>query len=580
MSNAHNPHRSLSGSTAPARKGGVTTLVARGVTKYQGVRPILETVELSVGNETRLGVLGPNGVGKTTLLRILAGLEEPDKGNVTLLPQTTTVGYLTQEREAFARETLAAYFGRRTGVTQAQAALDQAASSLAAAEQGADLRYAAALERYLALGGPDLEARAEAVCADLALPPSLLALEMSQLSGGQAARAALGALLLSRFDIVLLDEPTNDLDFDGLERLENFLDRRGGGLVVVSHDRAFLERVVTSVAEIDTGSHGLTIYRGGWRSYLEARTTARRHAEEAHVVYSAERERLLARARRQRQWAVAGVSKAAKSPKDNDKAQRGFRLNRTEKQASKVRSTERALDRLTEVEKPFETWQLHLEVAAAPRSGDIVARLEGALVKRGDWHLGPIDLELRWGDRLGILGRNGTGKTTLLSMILGTLPLDEGVRWIGPRVVFGELGQARRRFDANEALEVSFLSASGLKTQEARSLLAKFGLGAGEVERTFGTLSPGERTRAELALLMSRETNCLVLDEPTNHLDLPAIEQLEVALAGWEGTLLLVTHDRRLLEDVALTATIEIPDRNAGESRPARSPTPGSTLPG
>ena len=283
---------------------------------------------------------------------------------------------------------------------------------------------------------------------------------------------------------------------------------------------------------------------------------------------------------RQRQWAVTGVSKATKSPRDNDKVQRDFRLNRTEKQASKVRSTERALDRLTEVEKPFETWQLHLEMAAAPRSGDIVARLEGALVRRGDWHLGPIDLEVRWGDRLGILGRNGAGKTTMLSMILGTLPLDEGVRWIGPRVVFGELGQARRRFDANEALEVSFLSASGLKTQEARSLLAKFALGAGEVERTFGTLSPGERTRAELALLMSRETNCLVLDEPTNHLDLPAIEQLEVALAGWEGTLLLVTHDRRLLEDVALTATIEIPDRNAGESRPVRSPTPGSTLPG
>ena len=203
--------------------------------------------------------------------------------------------------------------------------LIRAAGALADAEPGADARYGAALERYLALGGPDLQARAGTVCADLGLPASLLALGMSQLSGGQAARAALAALLLSRFDIVLLDEPTNDLDFDGLERLEDFLDRRGGGLVVVSHDRAFLERIVTSVGEIDPGSHRLTLYRGGWQAYLDARATAQRHAEEAHDAYSTERDRLLARARQQRQWAVTGVSKAAKSPKDNDKMQRDFR---------------------------------------------------------------------------------------------------------------------------------------------------------------------------------------------------------------------------------------------------------------
>jgi ATPase subunit of ABC transporter with duplicated ATPase domains len=226
------------------------------------VQTVLETVGLSVGAGTRLGVLGPNGVGKTTLLRILAGLDQADKGRVTLLPPTATVGYLAQEREAVEGETLAEYLARRTGVAEAEAALDRAAGALADAEPGADARYGAALERYLALGGPDLQARAGTVCADLALPASLLALGLSQLSGGQAARAALAALLLSRFDIVLLDEPTNDLDFDGLERLEDFLDRRGGGLVVVSHDRAFLERIVTSVGEIDAGSHRLTLYRG------------------------------------------------------------------------------------------------------------------------------------------------------------------------------------------------------------------------------------------------------------------------------------------------------------------------------
>ncbi|MFZ2056258.1 MAG: ABC-F family ATP-binding cassette domain-containing protein [Acidimicrobiales bacterium] len=575
MPNARNTRNSRAGSAARAPTGGVATLVARGLTKHYGAQAVLEAVGLSVGAETRLGVLGPNGVGKTTLLRILTGLDQPDEGRVTLLPPTATVGYLAQEREAVEGETVADYLARRTGVAEAQAALDRAAGALAAAEQGADVRYGAALERYLALGGPDLEARAGIICADLALPALLLRLDMSQLSGGQAARAALAALLLSRFDIVLLDEPTNDLDFDGLERLEGFLDRRGGGLVVVSHDRAFLERIVTSIGEIDAGSHRLTLYRGGWQAYLAARATAQRHAEDAHLVHSAERDRLLARARQQRQWAVTGAARAAKNPKDNDKMQRDFRVNRTEQQASKVRATERALERLGQVQKPFEPWLLHLEIAAAPRSGNVVARLERAVVRRGNWYLGPIDLELGWSDRLGILGRNGAGKTTLLGMILGTTPLDQGKRWIGPGVVSGELGQARRRFGASEPLMTGFLGATGMETGQARSLLAKFGLGAGEVERAFGTLSPGERTRAELALLMSKGTNCLVLDEPTNHLDLPAIEQLEVALSSWNGTLLLVTHDRRLLDAVTLTGTLELAD----DRGPVRGLTRGSTLP-
>jgi len=553
----------------------VATLVAQGVTRRHGAQVILDKVDLSVGPETRLGILGPNGVGKSTLLRVLSEIDQPDEGRLTRLPPNATVGYLPQEREAIEGESLASFLARRTGVAKAESALGRAAAALAAAESGADARYGSALERYLALGGPDFEARAEIVCAELGLPASLLGLGMSQLSGGQAARAALSALLLSRFDIVLLDEPTNDLDFEGLEVLEGFLDRRRGGLVVVSHDRAFLERIVTSIAEIDAGSHRLTLFRGGWQAYLDARTTARRHAEEAHVAYAGERDRLLARERQHPQWAVTGVAKATRNPKDNDKAQRDFRINRTEKQASKVRSTERALERLAAVEKPFEPWRLHLEIASAARSGAVVTRLEQAVARRGGWQLGPIDLEVGWSDRLGILGPNGAGKTTLIQMILGTIRLDGGERWVGPGVVFGELGQARMRFALGEPLGASFLSATGLHTGEGRSLLAKFGLGAGEAARTFGTLSPGERTRAELALLMAKGTNCLVLDEPTNHLDLPAIEQLETALEAWDGTLLLVTHDRRLLESVSLTGTLELPP----DPRTARVKPRGSTLP-
>ncbi len=573
MPEAHDARTRPSSHALSSRRA--ASLVAHGITKHHGVKTVLEAVDISVGPETRLGVVGPNGVGKSTLLRVLAGLEQPDEGSVTLLPSTATVGYLAQEREAPADETLLDYLARRTGVAEATAALDRTAAGLGEGSSDAAALYDNALEQYLALGGPDWEARAETVCAELDLAPSLLSLDMSSLSGGQLARAALGALLLSRFDIVLLDEPTNDLDFDGLERLEVFLSNRGGGIVVVSHDRAFLERVVTSVGEINAGSRGMALFRGGWGAYLEARATAARHAEEAHSAYAAERDRLLARERQQRQWAVKGVAKASRNPKDGDKTQRDFRTNRTEKQASKIRTTERALERLEPVNKPFEPWRLHLEIAAAARSGDVVARLEHAVARRGQWRLGPIDLELRWGDRLGILGPNGSGKSTLFGMIIGTMPLEEGQRWTGPAVVFGELDQSRRHFVGSETLERGFLASTRMQTGEGRSLLAKFGLGAAEVGRPFETLSPGQRTRAELALLMARGTNCLVLDEPTNHLDLPAIEQLEAALTSWDGTMLLVTHDRRLLETVALSRTIELSRAFA----PARQVPVGSTLP-
>jgi ATPase subunit of ABC transporter with duplicated ATPase domains len=534
-------------------------LAAHRVSKSRGLNPILVEVDLVLSPQARLGVLGPNGVGKTTLLRILAGLETADSGAVTVTPPDATIGYLAQEPESHATETLRQLLSRRTGISEAEGNLETAAHRLAAGAAGADDRYAAALERYLALGSPDFEARMGSVLADLGLPERLLDVPTVGLSGGQRSRSSLAALLLSRFDLLLLDEPTNDLDFDGLERLETFLEQRGGGLVVVSHDRAFLERIVTSVIEIDEGSHHASEFGGGWAAYLEAKETARRHAAEAYEGYLDARDRLNAREREQRQWSVQAVAKEKKNPRDNDKAQRDFRINRTQKQASKVRITEKALERLEVVERPFEPWQLHLDLASARRSGDVVGRLRQAIVRRGSWQLGPVDLELAWADRLALLGPNGSGKTTLLSALLGRTPLDAGERWLGPSVVVGELGQERMRFSAGDAtLLEAFLKAAPLGTGQARSLLAKFGLGADHVLRAAASLSPGERTRAELALLMARGTNCLVLDEPTNHLDLPAIEQLEQALEAWEGTLILVTHDRRLLEAVRLTLRLEL----------------------
>jgi ATPase subunit of ABC transporter with duplicated ATPase domains len=538
----------------------LASIAARDITKSFGPRVVLDRVSCTIGPLHRVGVVGPNGSGKSTLLRILAGLDNPDAGTVTRTPRLATVGYLPQETERRPGETVLAHLARRTGIAAAERQLDAAASELANGTAGSDDAYSDALEQYLALGAADFDARLGAVCADLGIEERLLALDMPSLSGGQASRVGLAAIVLARFDVFLLDEPTNDLDFAALERLERFVrDELTGGAAIVSHDRAFLHRTITSVIELDEHHHAATEYAGGWQAYLDERATARRHAQEEYAEYRAERAVLLDRARRQRQWSVQGKAKLRKSD-EPDKNIREFRRNSSEHVAAKAKITDRALERLEAraVDKPWEAWQLRMEIASAPRSGAVVARLSGAVVRRGDFALGPIDLQIGYGERVAIIGRNGSGKTTLLDALLGRQSLAAGELTLGPGVIIGELDQARAAFAGETALLTSFERASGLLAQDARSTLAKFGLGAEHVSRPARSLSPGERTRASLALLSSRGVNCIVLDEPTNHLDLPAIEQLESALADFAGTVLLVTHDRRLLEAVSMSRRIEI----------------------
>jgi ATPase subunit of ABC transporter with duplicated ATPase domains len=533
------------------------TLIARDLHKAHGAATVLAGVSVTVAPGDVLGVVGPNGAGKSTLLRVLAGLDRPDRGSVRLT--AGTAGYLPQEPDRAAGERLHDYLARRTGVAGAAERLEAATHELAAHAAGAADRYEHALETWLALGGAEMETRAASILRDLGLDPVLLDLDTDTLSGGQAARAALAAILLSRFDLLLLDEPTNDLDFDGLERLERFIAERPGGAVIVSHDRAFLERTVTRVLELDEVAHTAAEFGGGWAGYLELRATAARHAEERFQTYATERDRLTDRARRQRQWSETGVRRAkASADTDPDKIGRSKRAERSEKQAGKVRATERAIERLEPVDKPWRRWELQLRFGGGERSGDVTVRLEHATLRRGSFELGPIDLELAWGERVALVGPNGAGKTTLVQALIGRLQLTAGERWIGPGVRIGTLDQSRHAFDGSGSLLDAFVAHSGLSQAEARSLLAKFSLDHGAVARPAESLSPGERTRASLASLMASGANWLVLDEPTNHLDLPAIEQLETALDAYDGTLLLVTHDRQLLDAVALDRTIEL----------------------
>ena len=543
------------------------TLVAHDLSAGHGARVLFSGLDLTVAPGDVIGLVGANGAGKSTLLGLLAGLGRPEAGTVSLSPPSASVGLLPQEPERRPGETVTAYVARRTGVEPAQVDLDAATEALTREEPGADDWYATAFDRWLALGGADLEERMAEQSADLGLTVGPDAL-MTSLSGGEAARVGLLALLLSRFDLLLLDEPTNDLDLDGLDRLERFVGDLRVGAVVVSHDREFLRRCVTTVVELDLAQQRVEVFGGRYEAYLAEREVRRRHAREAFDEYADTKADLTTRMRSQRAWAVQGVAKEKKNPKDGDKAQRDFRINRTEKQASKVRATERLIERLDEVEEPRKEWQLQMEIAAAPRSGSVVSTANRAVVRRGSFTLGPVDLSLAYGDRVAVVGPNGAGKTTLIGLLLGRTVPDEGSASLGASVQVGEIDQARDLVDGPDLLVDLVERALPDRTPaDVRTLLAKFGLGADHVRRPAASLSPGERTRAALALLQARGTNLLVLDEPTNHLDLPAIEQLESALASYAGTLILVSHDRRLLEAVHVTRRLHI-DHGRVEERP------------
>ena len=439
------------------------TLLARNIAKSYGDTVVLHRLSLTVTPSSRVGVVGPNGIGKSTLLRVLAGLEEPDSGTIKREPPDLSVAYLAQQ------------------------------------------------------------------------------LDVAGLSGGEAARRKLEAILTADAEVLLLDEPTNDLDFAALQSLEHFVQKHRGGLVVVSHDRAFMEGM-TSIVEFEAETRSVREYTGGWSQFARQRAAARARQESAYADYRLGRERIEEQVRRMRQWEERGYGQGRKKKKTKDVKKAG----------------EKKLARLERVEKPWTPWRLQLTLAPEQRGGDVVARLERAIIARDGFRLGPISLELRQGDRLALLGRNGVGKTTLLKALLGELPLASGRRWVGPSVVLGELPQGEGQFGGSQRLLDSFVDLAGLSVDDARSLLAKFALGAGDVLRPGRSLSPGERSRAAIALLAARHVNALVLDEPTNSLDLEAIEQLEFALEDFQGALVLVTHDRRFLDAFGATRTIEL----------------------
>src|SRR5215211_5005838 len=370
------------------------TLAAENITKEHGATLVLDRLSLTVPPGARIGVVGPNGAGKSTLLRILAGVQEPER------------------REG---ETLLQHLARRTGVATAEAELDALAARLHE-EPGLAGAHADALERFLAVGGADLRARAGAVRAELALDVPLDR-PLPTLSGGEAARLSLAALLLARSDVLCLDEPTNDLDFAGLDRLERFVDRFDGALVCVSHDREFLDRTVRRILSFDAETRRAHEFAGRYGEWERARELERSRHEAAYSDYAERRDHLEALLDDRRDQARAG---GAMADRRGTQALRG-----------KVKQAQRHLERLDAVEKPWSPWRLQLSLDSRTRAGDTAVRLNGAIVVRGGFRFGPVDLDIARGERLAVTGANGSGKTTLLGAVTGEISLAAGTRELG-----------------------------------------------------------------------------------------------------------------------------------------------------
>jgi ATP-binding cassette subfamily F protein 3 len=501
------------------------------ISRQFGPQILFEGLSWLLPGGARIGLVGPNGAGKTTLLRLLAALDEPDAGTINR-PRGFQVGYLPQEVETIGEETvLASVLDGAPELRQLEEEIQQLEARLAALRpedaEGAELThaYGETRHRFEALGGDLAEARARAVLTGLGVPKARFGEPLALLSGGWRMRVVLARLLLASPDLLLLDEPTNHLDLDAIDWLEHFLDGFSGTFVVVSHDRYFLNRMVGQVAELERGR--LTLFTGNYDRYLEEK--AARDARQEKAAKEQARE-------------VARVERFVER----------FRYKATK--ARQVQERLRALSKVERIEAPSRAARIRFGFPPAPRSGDVVVRVEGLVKEYGEIAVYTgCDLRLRRGDRVALVGPNGSGKSTLLKLLAGQVPPDEGTVALGENVHVRSFAQHQlEALDPRATvLEELEKEAEPGARQRLRNLLGRFLFSGDDIDKKVGNLSGGEKARLALARMLIRPANLLLLDEPTNHLDLRSREVLEEALDDYDGTLVVVSHDRYFINRIA-----------------------------
>ncbi|HKW92405.1 MAG TPA: ABC-F family ATP-binding cassette domain-containing protein, partial [Methylomirabilota bacterium] len=504
-----------------------------GVSKAYGGQELLHDCTWLIGRGERIGLVGPNGAGKTTLCRILAEVEEPDAGRVHR-DTGVTVGYLPQEVTGGAdRTVLAEALAGFDEVWRLEAELESLATRMAGPGAAADLidRYGEIQHRFEALGGYRLEADAKVILSGLGFAPDAVHRPLAEFSGGWRMRAALARLLLLRPDLLLLDEPTNHLDLESLGWLENFLAAYEGSVVIVSHDRYFLNRMVTAIA--DLGGGGVTVYHGDYDHFLVERE-ARQALREAQARNQAKR--------------VAEIERFIER----------FRYKATK--ARQVQSRVKMLERMERIETEAGARRIRFSFPQPPRTGRLVGRLAGVHKAYGDNVVySGVDFQVERGERVALVGVNGAGKSTLLKMLAGVLPFDDGERMLGANVEVQYYAQ--HQLDALDpartVLEEMELIAPEAPMTRLRGILGRFLFSGDAVEKKVAVLSGGEKARVALAKMLAGPAALLCMDEPTNHLDLASKEVLEDALSGFTGTIVFISHDRYFINRIA-TQVVEV----------------------
>src|SRR5215510_6612157 len=520
--------------------------------KSYGAVTVISDVSFILNDKQHVGLIGPNGVGKSTLLRCLIGAEQLDAGTIVKAPPDLSIGYLAQSfgdvGERSVGEVVAA---ARADVLQAEQDLQAAAEALATASDvdAALARYDAALARFEALGGYAHERRAAAVLQGLGLGGVDPATPVAVLSGGQKTRLGLAALLISEPDLLLLDEPTNHLDGEALAWLEDFVWAYPHAVLIVSHDREFLDRTVTRILYFDPHTHTVQSYPGNYSDFAAARAHEREvqatvwHAQQAYV--------------QQVESDIRRVQGHAQSIQRGPKRGRDFYGRVSAKVARLAKARTRKLERYLasdeRVEKPREYWGLKLDFGPPPPSGRAVLWLED--VSFGYAGLPPlfraVTLDVRYSERIAVVGPNRAGRTTLLRLLAGQMPPQTGTVRLGVNVRLGVMAQEQETLDLQRTVLQTVLQERAMSETEARHFLHFFLFGGDSVFRTVGACSLGERSRLQLALLVLRGCNLLLLDEPLNHLDIEGREHFEAALDAFEGTVITVSRDRAFLRSFA-----------------------------